>query len=177
MDIVFFFFFQQTALCSADSGKNQRKEETFSVIKSKASTTILGLWLEYSQADNSQFRNLKTIDFYWTLHCWCAYFGRSGAWPPSLIWAWHAAPVQIPPHTVSLCELGTSLFSTSSTHFLPGSGGRGCAHSRSASWENEGEVFTWSCSPVSSSLTSHKFTGPIGWNSISTNKRTIQYKS
>lgn len=96
------FFPQQIALCSADSGKNQRKEETFSMIKSKASTTILGLWLEYSQADNSQFRNLKTIHFYWTLHHWCAYFGRSGAWPPSLIWAWRAAPVQIPPHTVSL---------------------------------------------------------------------------
>lgn len=169
-----FFFFQQIALCSADSGKNQRKEETFSVIKSKAFTTILGLWLEYSQADNSQFRNLKTIHFYIAdvlilaalVHDLCF-----------LIWAWRAAPVQVPPHTVSLCELGTSLSSTSSTHFLPGSGGRGCARSRSASWEDEGEVFTWSCSPVSSSLTSHKFTGPVGWNSISTNNRIIQYKS
>lgn len=39
--------------CSADFGKNQTNEKTFSVIKSKASTTILGLLLEYSQADES----------------------------------------------------------------------------------------------------------------------------
>lgn len=153
------------------------KKKYFPQLHRKASTTILGLWLKYSQADKSQFRSLKTIHFHWMLHRWCAYFGRSGAWPRSLIWAWRAAPVRIPPHTVSLCELDSSLPTTSSTHFLPGSGGRGCAHSRSASWEDEGEVFTWSRSPVPSSLTSHKVAGPVGWNSISPNNRIIQYKS
>lgn len=57
-------FFWQIVISSVDSGKNQSKEEIFSMIKSVASTTILGLWLEYSQADNSQFRNLKTIHFH-----------------------------------------------------------------------------------------------------------------
>lgn len=142
-------------LWSAESDIRPRRIETVVLSRSKLKwTNEPETFRENNEAATSQIRNLKIITFnlkappllrlFWLLLCITFVFDLQ----------WCAVPLPILPHSVSLCEPATSL--SSSSHFLSGPGGRGCAHSRALSWEDEREVFTWSCSPVPSSLTPQK---------------------